>query len=453
MNKSGLLVKPIQRLTARRVDSSLFLFLATIVAVIVANSPLSVLYEMLLNYPVLVQIGHFNVFSHQGETMTLLQFTNDVLMVLFFLQVGLEIKQEALVGELSSLRKAIFPVIGACGGMLVPVLLFFAVCHTAPMSQGLAIPMATDIAFALAVLSMLGSRVPTSLKAFLAALAVADDIGGILVIAIFYSSHLNLIMLLWVALCLLAIFVLGRLGVRNLLVYYIGAFVVWTFFLHSGIHTTISGVLVAFLIPARPHISTHTMADRLHVLLPLLQPDDQKTRGRNVLLPHQQLSIVHTLATDVQNAVSPMQRMEQQITPIVHYLILPLFAFLNAGVSFGAVSLEGLAGVPLAIVVGLFVGKPLGIFLFSLGYLKITRTPYPKGMTLHNLFALSILGGIGFTVALFFAHLAYVSEPLLLNDAKLGIFVGSMVSGIVGYTYLRQLLPPPREERKNGEKK
>ena len=286
--KTGQFIKPLQRLYKRRVDSSVLLFLAAVAAVIIANIPsVSGLYNQLLQYPIMVQIGEFNIFSHAGETMTLLDFTNDVLMVLFFLQVGLEIKQEGLVGELSTLRRAVFPVVGAIGGMIMPVLFFLLVCHEAPASKGMAIPMATDIAFALAVLSLLGKRVPSSLKAFLASLAVADDIGGILVIAIFYSTHLNLMMLLWAALCLGAIYLLGRLGVRSLLVYYIGAFVVWTFFLKSGVHTTIAGVLVAFLVPARPKLSTDHMADRMRTMLRLLPESEHKTRGKNVLLPHQ----------------------------------------------------------------------------------------------------------------------------------------------------------------------
>ena len=332
--KTGQFIKPLQRLYKRRVDSSVLLFLAAVAAVIIANIPsVSGLYNQLLQYPIMVQIGEFNIFSHAGETMTLLDFTNDVLMVLFFLQVGLEIKQEGLVGELSTLRRAVFPVVGAIGGMIMPVLFFLLVCHEAPASNGMAIPMATDIAFALAVLSLLGKRVPSSLKAFLASLAVADDIGGILVIAIFYSTHLNLMMLLWAALCLGAIYLLGRLGVRSLLVYYIGAFVVWTFFLKSGVHTTIAGVLVAFLVPARPKLSTDNMADRMRTMLRLLPESEHKTRGKNVLLPHQQIAVVHSMAQDVRGAVSPVQRMEQQITPIVHFIVLPLFAF---GDCFGA---------------------------------------------------------------------------------------------------------------------
>lgn len=441
--KTGYLIRPLQRLYKRRVDSSVLLFLAAVAAIVIANIPsLGSLYNQLLQYPIMVQIGELNIFSHHGETMSLLTFVNDVLMVLFFLQVGLEIKQEGLVGELSTLRRAVFPVVGALGGMLFPVLFFLLVCHDAPAREGMAIPMATDIAFALAVLSLLGERVPPSLKAFLASLAVADDIGGILVIAIFYSTHLNLMMLLWAAVCLGVIYLLGRLGVRNLLVYYIGAFVVWTFFLKSGIHTTIAGVLVAFLVPAQPGLSTLNMADRVRSMLTLLPESEHKTKGKSVLLPHQQIAVVQSIANDVRHAVSPVQRMEQQITPIVHYIILPLFAFANAGITFGEVSLTSLAEVPLAIVLGLFLGKPIGIFVFSILFAKLSRGGLPQGMTPQNLFALSFLGGIGFTVALFISALSYAQPEVasLLNDAKIGIFVGSLLSGLVGYFYLKRVL-------------
>lgn len=450
--KREQLIKPLQRLYRRRVDSSALLFLAAVVAVFVANiPPLSGLYHQVLQFPVMIQIGEVNIFSHHGETMNLLTFTNDVLMVLFFLQVGLEIKQEGLVGELSTLKRAIFPVVGAVGGMVIPVLLFFLVCHEAPARDGMAIPMATDIAFALAVLSLLGKRVPTSLKAFLAPLAVADDIGGILVIAIFYSTHLNLLMLLWASLCLLGIYLLGRIGVRNLLVYYIGAFVVWTFFLKSGIHTTIAGVLVAFLVPARPGLNTLQMADRVRSMLRLLPESEHKTKGKSILLPHQQIAVVQSMSRDVRAAVSPVQRMEQQITPIVHYMVLPLFAFVNAGVTFGNISFSALLEVPFAIMLGLFVGKPLGIFLFSLLFSKFTKSTLPEGMTTKNVLALSFLGGIGFTVALFISSLSYAQPEVanLLNDAKIGILSGSMLSGIVGYFLLKKTL----QREQAGDKK
>lgn len=442
MNR-GHLITPLKNFISRRLDSSVLLFIASLAAIVVANTPFNSIYQFLIEYPIFIQVGNFEVFSHGGETMSLLSFVNDVLMVLFFLQVGLEIKQEGLVGELSSARRAIFPVVGAMGGMIVPILVFFLFCHEEPGSRGMAIPMATDIAFALAVLSSLGSRVPPALKTFLASLAVADDIGGIIVIAVFYSTHLNLVMLLWAVGALALLFILGQIGVRKLWLYYLGTFIVWYFFLQSGIHTTIAGVLVAFIVSARPTIPTQRMIQLIRGMLGLFPEEEQKTAGRAVLLPHEQVAVVYTMSQTVRGAVNPVQRMETQLAPIVNYIVLPLFAFVNAGVTFGNISMDQLMGIPLAISAGLFIGKPLGIFIFSYLFIKLTNGIMPLGMTTKNLAALSVLGGIGFTVSLFIASLSYGSpeHAILLNEAKIGIFVGSIVSGIVGFLLLKKLLP------------
>lgn len=440
---SGQLITPLKNFISRRLDSSVLLFIASLAAIFIANSPFSSLYQSFIEYPIFIQIGNFELFKHGEHTMTLLSFANDVLMVLFFLQVGLEIKQEGLVGELSSARKAIFPVVGAMGGMIVPILVFFLFCSHSPESRGMAIPMATDIAFALAVLSSLGSRVPPALKTFLATLAVADDIGGIIVIALFYSTHLNLVMLLWAIGVLVVLFLLGQLGIRKLWLYYLSTFVVWYLFLQSGIHTTIAGVLVAFVVSARPSIPTQRMVLLIRGMLGLFPEEEQKTAGRAILLPHEQVAVVYTMSQTVRGAVNPVQRMESQLAPIVNFIVLPLFAFVNAGVAFGNISTEQLLDVPLAISAGLFIGKPLGIFTFSYLFLKLTKGIMPVGMTTKNLAALSVLGGIGFTVSLFVASLSY-GQPqyaTLLNEAKIGIFVGSIVSGLIGFFLLKKFLP------------
>lgn len=443
------LIQPIISLLHRSIHQSTLLFGASLLAVLVANSSLQPLYQELLNLPVLLQVGRLNLFSHGGQTMSLMAFTNDVLMVFFFLNVGLEIKREGLVGELSSIKTALLPVMGAIGGMILPVLCFYAICHTGDAAKGMAIPMATDIAFALAVLSVI-KGVPTSLKTFLATLAVADDIGGIITIAIFYSHGFDWVMLLWAALVLSGLYILGRLGFRNLWLYYVGLVFVWLFFLQSGIHTTIAGVLVALVMPANPRIRTDEMAAALHSWLHLLPQRAQETAGQAVVLPHQQVAVVDAIRRIARGAVSPVQRMEAQLTPLVNYFILPLFAFVNAGVAFGNIPAEGLIGLPLAIGLGLIVGKPVGIFLFSLLYLKITRTPMPQGMTIHNLLALACLGGIGFTVSLFIASLSFGSpdHAVMLNEAKIGIFAGSILSGTLGYFWLKGVL---RRERKHNQ--
>ncbi len=441
----GLLIKPLKTLVGWRLDSSLLLFIAALGAVVIANTSLSHIYFDIINTPVFLKIGGYEIFSHHGETMSLLTFVNDVLMVIFFLQVGLEIKQEGLVGELSSLRKATLPVIAAIGGMVMPVLIFFMFCPEAPESKGLAIPMATDIAFALAVLSTLGKRVPPALKTFLASLAVADDIGGIVTIAIFYSSHIDFLMLLAGFAVLIFVYVLGRLGIRRLYLYYFTAFIVWYFFLKSGVHTTISGVLVAFIVSGKPNIETRKMLPALDSLLHLFPEDKQRISKTAILLPHEQVAVLNSMNDLVRGAVSPIQRMETQLGPLVNYIILPLFAFVNAGVVFGEINIENLADIPLAISAGLLIGKPMGIFFFSYIFIIATKTSLPQGMNLKNMFAVSCLGGIGFTVSLFVASLAFESEELalFLTEAKIGIFVGSILSGLLGYFLLKKVLPKP----------
>ena len=329
--------------------------------------------------------------------------------------------------------------------MIVPVLVYLSVCHSGPAAHGAAIPMATDIAFALAALGALGSRVPLSLRVFLTALAVVDDIGGIIVIAIFYSGHVAATPLLIALGVLVFLTVGGRLGIQHALFFYTGFFVVWYLFTQAGIHPTIAGVLVAFTVPARPKVKLDSFADEMRENLASLDFTQARHAGKaTVLSPGQVLVLtnIHRLAA---HTVSPLQSLVERLNPVVNYLILPLFAFVNAGVHFGGFDLSALAGIPLAIFLGLFVGKTIGIFTFSYLAAKARIVSISPEITKRALFGVSILGGIGFTVSLFIANLSFAAVPdigdELLNEAKLGIFVGSLVSGIVGYFFLKHQLP------------
>ena len=378
--------------------------------------------------------------------MTVSQVVNDALMAIFFFLVGLEIKQELLVGELSSPKKALLPIIAALGGMVVPVLFFLAIANQHPQSIGAAIPMATDIAFALAVLTALGSRVPKSLRIFLAALAVVDDIGGIVVIAVFYSTHISWLPL-GVGFALLGVvLILGRLKIHTLELYIVLGIAVWALFLQSGIHPTIAGVLIALCLPAGTKVHIGKLSSCLTDLTSRLTTEAKESNGA-LVLSHEQLSIIGAIKSTATKAISPVQLLEHAIAPLVNYFILPLFAFVNAGIAFGGITSEGLLGVPLAIFLGLFPGKAIGITLFTWIAIRVGICAAPTGMTLKRLIALSILGGIGFTVSLFIANLSYDDPSMLamLNEAKLGIFVGTIVSGIVGYALLYHILP--RAER------
>ena len=430
------------RLRAYRPNPSVLLFIATIAAIVIANSRWSEAYNAFLNYPVQIIVGGVELFKHAGHTMTVSQVVNDALMAIFFFLVGLEIKQELLVGELSSPKKALLPVIAALGGMVVPVLFFLAVAHEHPQSIGAAIPMATDIAFALAVVTALGPRVPKGLRIFLAALAVVDDIGGIIVIALFYSSHIAWLPL-GIGFALLAlVFVLGRLKVHTLEPYIILGIIIWALFLQSGIHPTIAGVLLALLLPAGTQMHIGKLSTSLHDLTSRLRGEVREGKGA-VVLSHEQLEIIGEIKDTATKAISPVQILEHAIAPLVNYFILPLFAFVNAGITFGGISSEGLLGVPLAILLGLFPGKAVGITLFTWVSIRLRLCIAPEGMTFRRLVSLSVLGGIGFTVSLFIANLSYDSPEFvgLLNEAKLGIFVGSILSGVVGYLLLRAIRP------------
>ncbi len=438
-------IRSLSRFVTQKPNASLLLFLTTIAAVVLANSPLVGAYTSFLEYSVDLRFDHFIFFPHHGEPMTLIGFVNDAFMAIFFFVVGMEIKQEILVGELSSVRKALLPVIAACGGMIVPVSVYLAVCHSGPQAHGAAIPMATDIAFALAALGALGNRVPLSLRVFLTALAVVDDIGGIIVIALFYSGHIAVTPLLIAAGVLMILALCGRLNIQNPVFYYIGFFIVWYLFTQAGIHPTIAGVLVAFTVPARPVVKLDSFADEMRENLSSLDFTQARHTGNaTVLSPGQVLVLtnIHSLAA---KTVSPLQRLVERLNPVVNYLILPLFAFVNAGVQFGGFDLSALAGIPLAIFLGLFVGKTIGIFTFSYLAAKARIVSISPEITKSALFGVSILGGIGFTVSLFIANLSFAAVPdigaELLNEAKLGIFVGSLVSGIVGYFYLKHQLP------------
>lgn len=438
MSKKFRILDPLHQMSIPKPNATILLFVAAILAVIVANSPWSDVYQSFLNHPMDVSVFGFELFQHHGHTMTLAQFVNDFLMALFFFNVGLEIKQEMMVGELSSVKKSLLPVIAAFGGMIMPVLFFFAIESTPPGALGAAIPMATDIAFALALIGALGDKVPTSLRVFIMALAVVDDIGGIIVIALFYSSGVAWTPLL-IALGILGLIALfGKLGVEHPGFYMLMFFIVWQIFNISGLHTTIAGVLVALCVPLATKVRIDELQLALREQFNSLTQDHKEGRGA-LVLSHEQISVTSRLRSTLSCSVSPVQTIEHMLSPIISYFVLPLFAFVNAGVSFEGISTDGLLGVPLAIFLGLFLGKTVGISLFTWLAIKLKACAWPSGMTLRRLVPLSAFGGIGFTVSLFIATLSYGAEyPDLLNQAKLGIFAGTIVSGVVGYIWLKR---------------
>lgn len=448
-----VILQPLRRFAIQKPNASLLLFAATVLAMILANSPLADRYHLLLDFPIDLKAGQFNFFSHHGEPMSMLAFVNDALMAVFFFMIGLEIKQEVLVGELSSVRKALLPIVAACGGMIVPVLCYMLVCHTHPEVSGAAIPMATDIAFALAVLGLLGKRVPLSMRIFLTALAVVDDIGGIIIIALFYSGHIDFHPLLMSLGILALLYVGGKFRIHRLWFFYIGGFIVWLLFLESGIHPTIAGVLVAFTVPARPVVKLDNFTADMSEYLEMLDYAEVKQSSKAEVLTSKQVQVLNNIHTLANRTISPLQAITDKLHPLVNYLILPLFAFVNAGVTFGDISPSVLPHLPLAVFLGLFIGKTLGIFAFSYLFASTPLAAMPRGMSKRNLLGVSMLGGIGFTVALFIANLSFdATSPEgadLLNQAKLGVFFGSFISGLCGYMVLRFVLPKSKEGEPN----
>ena len=430
------------------------LIVATGLALLVVNLPgLKDFYNSLWTHEIALQVGGFNLFSHHGEPMSVMAFINDALMAVFFFSVGLEIKREVLVGELSSFRQALLPILGAIGGMLVPVGIFWLFAHGTDYSAGMAIPMATDIAFSLGVLAMLGDRVPVGLKIFLTTLAVVDDIGGILVIAIFYSSHIDYTLLLWAAGCLLLLFIGGKLGIQSKLFYVgIGAFV-WFFFLNAGIHPTIAGVIVAFTVPAKPVYAPGKFIKTIRTNISRFAHEDDSRLESRTILDKDQMNWLKEIESASDKVISPLQDLEDSLHPLVNYLIVPLFAFANAGIYFGDLD-AGMVfqGISLAIIVSLVLGKFLGIFFFSWATIKMKLAPMPEGASWLTMASISLLGGIGFTVSLFIANLSFgTGDPImsqLLDNAKLGILIASLLAGILGWVALHYTLPkePMNEE-------
>ena len=430
------------------VSSSMVLIVCTVLALLCANIPVvKDWYFSLWQHNVSVSIGNFNLFSHGGHAMSLMEVINDFLMAIFFLSVGLEIKREIRVGELSSREKALLPIIGACGGMLVPVLLFWLSCPgDAAMQRGLAIPMATDIAFSLGVLSVFSKRVPIGLKVFLAALAVADDLGGIIVIALFYSSHINFLYLGLSAVCVAALVLANVFKVRRKAFYVSLGLVLWYMMLNSGIHATIAGVIVAFCVPATLVKGTGHYLERIRTHIskfPVIEIDEQHNA---VVLTNEQIHTLKSIESAADKMISPLQDLEDSLHFMINYIVIPLFAFANAGIDLSGMSFASLfSGVSLAVIIGLVAGKFLGVFSFSWLAVRFKIVSLPAGTDWKAFASVCVICGIGFTVSMFIADLSYSglgeTGTALLNEAKLGVLCGSVLAALLGCWLLNRNLP------------
>lgn len=428
------------------VTSSMLLIAATVLALVIANTSMSATYFEFWNQTVSLSVGDFNLFSHGGHTMTILDLINDFFMAIFFLSVGLEIKREILVGELSSPRNAMLPLIGACGGMLIPVLVFWLCAPAdADAMRGLATPMATDIAFSLGVLSIFGKRVPLALKVFLATLAVADDLGGIIVIATCYTAHLDAAYLLYAGVMLLLLIIGNIKGIRSKMFYLTIGLALWYAVLNSGIHATIAGVALAFCIPATIKSSVLKSVEQIRECVASFPQQTITGKHSNArILTHRQVDMLKQIETASDHVISPLQDMEDNLHTPVSFMIIPVFAFANAGISFQGMGFDNLfSGVGLAVMLGLVLGKFLGVFSFSWLAIRTKLVRLPKGSSWKAFASVCMLSGIGFTVALFITGLAYDprQHALLLADAKLGILAGSILSALISVVMLHLFLP------------
>ena len=436
------------------VNSSVVLIVCTILALLCANMPwTSSWYNSLWQNEVSLSIGRFNLFSHGGHPMTLMQVINDFLMAIFFLSVGLEIKREILVGELSSLIKALLPIICACGGMIVPVVIYALLAHGNPIAhRGLAIPMATDIAFSLGVLAIFKTRVPVGLKVFLAALAVADDLGGIIVIALFYTSGINWIFFTLAVICILVMVIANWRKVRSKAFYLIVGLVLWYMMLNSGIHATIAGVIVAFCVPSTLKNGTGHYLERIRNNISKFPVIDIDNQHNTVVLTHDQIHILKSIESAADKLISPLQDLEDNLQGLINWFVIPLFAFANAGVVLkGMAPGELFSGVSLAVMLGLIVGKFVGVFSFSWISVKLKLVSLPQGADWKSFASVCVLCGIGFTVSMFIADLSF--SPLgqdgvqYLNQAKFGILSGSLIAALLGAFLLGRNLP--KEDNQN----
>ena len=415
-----------------KIESSggIILILTTIAALIIANSSFGSEYELFWKQDFTLGAESFHL------TKPIILWINDGLMAIFFFMVGLEIKRELIAGELSSPKQAALPIIAAIGGMLIPALMFSILNYGKVGAHGWGIPMATDIAFSLGILGLLGKRVPIALKVFLVAFAIVDDIGAVLVIALFYSAEIHWTLLL-IALGLIAIlFIFNYVNIQFIPFYMVIGWVVWYLFLKSGIHPTIAGVLIAFSIPATRKIRIKDFTKNINKSLEEFCIDPCED---SITLNKKQLASIDTMENHIGKVQSPLQSIEHTLHGFVTFIIMPLFAFANAGVVLTGFGLESFNSLSLNISISLFAGKILGIFLFSYITIKLKIAELPENISWNHILGASILGGIGFTMSLFISNLAY-SSVVLINQAKLGILISSFVAAIVGYLYLKIVL-------------
>ncbi len=421
---------PFENFIHSQTTTGLVLILMTVIALILANSPLVDMYNTLFHTKIDFNVGEWKL-SH-----TLHHWINDGLMAIFFFMIGLEIKREILVGELSNIKVAILPILAAIGGMVVPALIYTYINNGGEGANGWGIPMATDIAFAISVLVLLGNRVSPALITFLVALAIVDDLGAVLVIAIFYTEQIQFLPLLLAGVSFIIMMIFNRSGIHAILPYFIVGLCLWFFMLESGVHATIAGVIAAMSIPSRPKITSTNFTEQTRNLLN--EYDDYP-----VVIDHtmheSQKAILLNIKDTIDSVSAPSAKLEHDLHLPVSLLIIPIFAFANAGISidFSSVASIIIEPVSLGIIFGLLLGKVLGIAGVSFIAIKTGIAKLPDGSSMSQLLGVAFLGGIGFTMSMFVADLAFEGNDSLIFQAKIGILSASFMAGLFGYLWLR----------------
>lgn len=441
------IINPVNRFISKSSTGGIVLIIAAFIAIFMANSPWSEWYNSLWKYK--ISIG---LHDDLDLSMSLHHWINDGLMAVFFFVIGLELKREIVAGELSKPKNAILPIVAGIGGMVFPALIYTFFNSGMDSMNGWGIPMATDLAFALGILYLLGDRVPASLKIFLTAFAIVDDLGSVLVIAVFYTAEISM-QNLGIGLGVLGVMILSNLlGVRNTFYYgLLGIGGVWLFFLLSGVHATIAAILAAFAIPATTKINEVHFIDKMKYYLEKFKKADP---DETPVLTPEQLHILEDMESLNKKAMSPLQKLEHDMHPIVAYIVMPVFALANAGVIFGEDAFaDATSNVAIGVAIGLLIGKMIGIFCVSGLMIKLKLAPMPSGVTYKHLFGLGLVSAIGFTMSLFINELAFT--PLgevgqtYIDQAKIGIIIASLIGGIAGFFLLKSI--PGKEQIENQE--
>ncbi|MCE5265536.1 MAG: Na+/H+ antiporter NhaA [Deltaproteobacteria bacterium] len=424
------LITPFEEFIHRQTTSGIILMITTLIALILSNSPLSEVYGRIVHTPFSLSLGGLGFGKDLGH------WINEGLMVFFFLLVGCEIKREILVGDLADIRAAVLPIVAATGGMLMPALIYHLLNPGGDTAHGWGIPMATDIAFCVGALVLLGKRVPAALTLFLVSLAIVDDLGAVLVIALFYTEQIHLLSLAMAGLALLVLMLLNLAGVRLLTPYGVAGLGLWMALLSSGVHATIAGVLLAFCLPARPRHDCLSFSVRMKGLV-----DDVRNScrpGTNLLKDTEQYSLLKAMMEEVRLAEAPLQRVQNALHIPTSLLVIPFFALANAGIPVDPSAFTQLLSeeVTLGGVLGLVAGKFVGVAGFSWLALKTGLGRLPSGLRMAHLAGAGLLAGIGFTMSIFIAELSFPGNAAHLNIAKSGIIFGSLVSGLLGVAWL-----------------